>query len=295
MMTSNFQQLVSMKGMLALAMERKFAIPHINVNNLEWIQAALSAAMQARSPIIIGVSEGAARYMGGYKIVYYMVTETMKTMKCDVPVALHLDHGSYKACLEALDAGFSSIMFDGSSLPFAENLQQTQALIQLCQQANVSLEVEVGAIGGEEDGVSSEGECADVQECAAISKLNIDILAAGIGNIHGLYPDDWKGLHFDLLEEIANVTGKPLVLHGGSGIPDEQVQKAIALGVRKVNVNTECQIAFTGAVYEYVAEHENFLIGKAYDPRKYIKIGKQAIIDTCIEKMKLFNSFGQIK
>lgn len=295
MKTSNHCVLENMKPMLELAMKNKFAIPHININNLEWIQASLTAAMQARSPIILGVSEGAAKYMGGFKIIYYMVSETMKSMNCDVPVALHLDHGTYNGCLQALEAGFSSIMFDGSSLPFEENLEKTQELINLCKKYNASIEVEVGAIGGEEDGVSSEGECADINECKKISELDIDILAAGIGNIHGLYPADWKGLHFDLLESIAKETQKPLVLHGGSGIPNDQIQKAIALGVRKINVNTECQIAFTETIYKYVNEHPNFLLNKSYDPRKYLKQGKEAIVQTCIEKMKLFNSFNQIK
>lgn len=280
---------------MELANKNKFAVPHININNLEWIRAVITAANQAKSPLILGVSEGAAKYMGGFQVVRDMVEDTILKMNPIVPICLHLDHGTYDSCLGAIAAGFSSIMFDGSSLPFNENVEKTEELIKLCQQYNASIEVEVGAIGGEEDGVTSSGELADINECVLISKHNIDVLAAGIGNIHGLYPENWKGLNFELLSEIADKTKKPLVLHGGSGIDDEQIKKAIALGVRKINVNTECQIAFTQAIYQYVKDHPNYLDNKAYDPRKYLKLGMQAIIDTCIEKMKLFGSFNQIK
>lgn len=294
-MTMKTNNLVNMRAMLELANQNKFAVPHININNLEWIRAVLTAAMTARSPLILGVSEGAVKYMGGFKVVTDMVVDTMEQMQTDVPVCLHLDHGTYDGCLKALASGFSSVMFDGSSLPFADNIAKTQELLALCEQHKASLEVEVGAIGGEEDGVSSSGELADIHECVTISQCNIDALAAGIGNIHGLYPDNWKGLNFDLLAEISEKTQKPLVLHGGSGIDDDQIQKAIRLGVRKINVNTECQIAFTQAVYQYVSQHPNCLENKAYDPRKYLKLGMQAITDTCIAKMKLFGSFNQIK
>ena len=290
-----FNQLVNMKDMLKLANENSFAIPHININNLEWIQASLKAAIQARSPIILGVSEGAAKYMGSFKLVHDMVINVMTNLNCDIPVCLHLDHGTYDGCLSALEAGFSSVMFDGSSLDFDKNLELSKNVAELCKKQNASLEVEVGSIGGEEDGVSSEGELADINECIAISKLDIDCLAAGIGNIHGLYPANWKGLNFKVLSDISQATNKPLVLHGGSGIDDEQIKKAISLGVRKINVNTECQIAFTDAIYKYVSQNPNYLENKTYDPRKYLKLGMQAIIDTCIEKMKLFNSFNQIK
>ena len=288
-------QLVNMKNMLKLAMDNSFAVPHININNLEWIQASISAAMQAKSPIILGVSEGAAKYMGSFKLVHDMVVNVMTNLNCDVPVCLHLDHGTYEGCISALQAGFSSVMFDGSSMDFEKNLQFSQEIAKLCKQNDASLEVEVGSIGGEEDGVSSSGEIADIDQCVAISKLEIDALAAGIGNIHGLYPANWKGLDFKVLEDISNATQMPLVLHGGSGIDDEQIKKAISLGVRKINVNTECQIAFTQAIYDYVKNQPDYLQNKAYDPRKYFKLGKQAIIDTCIAKMKLFGSFNQIK
>lgn len=295
MKTTSEIKLVNAKEMLDLACKNSFAIPHININNLEWIQASLTAAMQAKSPIILGVSEGAAKYMGSFKVIHDMVLETMIALNCDVPVCLHLDHGTYQGCLKALEADFSSIMFDGSHLDFEENLKLTKELKELCAKKDVSLEVEVGAIGGEEDGVASAGELADVNQCEIMAATGIDMLAAGIGNIHGLYPANWKGLNFEVLKEISEKTQKPLVLHGGSGIPNDQIVKSIELGVRKINVNTECQLAFTAAIYKYTQEHPDFLVNKAYDPRKYLKVGKQAIVDTCIEKFKLFNSFNQVK
>lgn len=289
------RKLVNAKEMLALANEKGFAVPHININNLEWAQAALTAAEQARSPIMLGVSEGALKYMGGFGVVVEMVNELVKNMNITIPVCLHLDHGSYESCLKAAEAGFSSIMYDGSHESFEDNYKHTQELVELVKKHNMSLEVEVGTIGGYEDGKSTSGELADVNECEKISKLSIDFLAAGIGNIHGLYPEGWQGLNFDVLTEIATKTGKGIVLHGGSGIPDAMVKKAISLGVRKVNVNTECQVAFCYAIKKYFDETKDLLANHSYDPRKYLKLGKQAIVDTCIEKFKLFGSNNQIK
>ena len=291
-MTKN--KLVNAKNMIVLANERKFAIPHININNLEWIQGSLKAAQLAKSPIILGVSEGAAKYMGGYKLIANLVQNAVDVFDITVPVCLHLDHGTYNGCLAAIEAGFTSIMFDGSHLPFAENLEKTKELINLCKQKDLSIEVEVGTIGGYEDGATTNGELADINECVEISKLNIDFLAAGIGNIHGLYPENWIGLDFNLLSQIANKTKKAIVLHGGSGIPNEMVQKSIEFGIRKINVNTECQVAFSSKVKEYFEENSNIFINHNYDPRKYLKLGIQAIVDTCLEKMELFHSKNTI-
>lgn len=286
------QNLVNAKNVICLANKYKFAIPHININNLEWIQSTIDAAILGNCPIILGVSMGAAKYMGGYKLIYNMVNDYMNYIKCNVEVVLHLDHGNFEACKEAVDAGFTSIMFDGSSLPFEENLIKSKELIDICQSKDISIEVEVGAIGGEEDGISNDGELADLTQCLEISKLPIDFLAAGIGNIHGIYPSNWKGLNFELLNQIAIQTNKPIVLHGGSGIDNTQIQKAIELGIRKINVNTECQIAFSNELKKYFDNVDNILEKKSYDPRKYLKLGKQAIIDVCIEKFKLFNCFN---
>lgn len=291
----NNSHLVNAKKMLELANKFNFAIPHININNLEWIQAALTAAQQAKSPIILGVSEGAAKYIGGYQIITDMVNEIIINYNINVPVCLHLDHGSYKACLLAIKAGFTSIMYDGSHEPFSDNLKNSSELVELCKKHNLSIEVEVGTIGGYEDGKSTYGECADLNECIEISKLDIDFLAAGIGNIHGVYPDDWKGLNFELLQEIVDKTKKGFVLHGGSGIDNDMIRQAIKLGVRKINVNTECQIAFSNAIKKYFNDNQNLITNHAYDPRKYLKLGKQAIIDTCIDKMTLFGSKDKIE
>ncbi len=285
--------LVNSKKMLELAKAYKFAIPHINVNNMEWIQAALDAAQIARSPVILGVSMGASKYMGSYKIVTNMVIDTIISSNITVPVCLHLDHGNYEASIEALESGFSSIMFDGSSLSFEENYEKSKQLVELCKKYNASIEVEVGTIGGYEDGALTNGETADINECKKMDELGVDFLAAGVGNIHGLYPQDWKGLNFDLLKEIANNIQAGLVLHGGSGIPDDQINQAIFLGIRKINVNTECQIAFSNALQDYFKKNQDLTIDHSYDPRKYLKLGKQAIIKTCLAKMFLFQSSGK--
>lgn len=294
MTMTNNSHLVNAKKMLALANEFSFAIPHININNLEWIQAVLAASQQAQSPVILGVSEGAAKYMGGYKIIVEMVNNTIISQNITIPVCLHLDHGGYNACFNAIEAGFTSIMYDGSHEPFSENLKNSKELAKLCKKHNLSLEVEVGTIGGYEDGKSTIGEFANIDECIEISKLDIDFLAAGIGNIHGVYPNDWKGLNFTLLQEIVQKTCKGFVLHGGSGISDDMIRKAIKLGVRKINVNTECQIAFSKAIKQYFIDNPDLISNHNYDPRKYLKIGKEAIIKTCIDKMALFGSKDKI-
>lgn len=286
------KKLVNASNAICLSNKYKFAIPHININNLEWIQSCIDAAIYAKCPIILGVSMGAAKYMGGYKLIFNMVNDYMNYVNCNVDVTLHLDHGNYESCLEAIDAGFTSVMFDGSSLDFEENFRKSEELAKICSAKNISLEVEVGGIGGDEDGVSNDGELASIDQCTTISKLPIDFLAAGIGNIHGIYPSNWKGLNFNLLSNIYNLTKKPIVLHGGSGIPDEQITKAIELGVRKINVNTECQIDFSLALKNYFDNVENIMLNKSYDPRKYLKLGKQAIIDICVSKFKLFKCFN---
>lgn len=287
-------KIVNAKNMIILANEKKFAIPHVNINNLEWIQGALKAAELGRSPIILGVSEGAAKYMGGYKLIANLVQDAIESLNITIPVCLHLDHGSYDACLLAIEAGFTSIMFDGSHLSFNENLIKTKKLIDICKERNITIEVEVGTIGGYEDGVTTNGEYANVDECIEISKLDIDFLAAGIGNIHGIYPKNWLGLNFDLLNQIATKTQKPIVLHGGSGISDTLIKKSIEFGIRKINVNTECQIAFSSKIKEYFENNLDIFTNHNYDPRKYLKLGIQAIIDTCLEKIELFNSKNTI-
>lgn len=291
-MTKN--KLVNAKNMILLANERKFAIPHININNLEWIQGSLKAAQLAKSPIILGVSEGAAKYMGGYKLIANLVQNVIDAFDITIPVCLHLDHGTYDGCLAAIESGFTSIMFDGSHLTFSENLEKTKELINICKQKDLSIEVEVGTIGGYEDGATTNGELANINECVEISKLDIDFLAAGIGNIHGLYPENWTGIDFHLLCQIVDKTKKAIVLHGGSGIPNEMVQKAIEFGIRKINVNTECQVAFSSKVKQYFEENSNIFVNHNYDPRKYLKLGIQAIVDTCLEKMELFHSKNTI-
>lgn len=286
-------QTVNMQDMLTKAAAGHYAVPAININNLEWIGAVLDAAQAAHSPIILGVSSGASKYMFGWKNVVDMVDNTIKTKKITVPVALHVDHGSYEACIAALDAGFSSVMFDGSKLPFAENLAKTKSMIKYAKRFGATVEAEVGGIGGSEDGKTTQGEIANVGECACMAaQTEICCLAAGIGNIHGIYPKGWKGLNFDKLQEIfAAVNKKPLVLHGGTGIPEKQIAKAIGLGICKINVNTECQLAFAAAVRKYVeAKKDLDKKEKGFDPRKLLKPGVEAIKATVTEKIKMFGS-----
>lgn len=286
-------KLVNMQDMLAKAAAGHYAVPAININNLEWIGAVLDAAEQTKSPLILGVSSGAAKYMFGWKNVVDMVENVMRTKKITVPVALHVDHGSYEACKEALKAGFSSVMFDGSKLPFNENLTKTKEIVALAKKKKATVEAEVGGIGGSENGVTSNGEIANVGECACMAaQTEICCLAAGIGNIHGIYPKDWKGLNFKKLEEISTaVNKKPLVLHGGTGIPEDQIRKAIDLGICKINVNTECQLSFAAATREYVeAKKDLDKKAKGFDPRKLLKPGTEAIKQTVIEKIKMFGS-----
>lgn len=285
--------LVSAKKMLDKARKEGYAVAQININNLEWTQSALKAAEEVKSPIILGVSEGAARYMGGFKTVVNMVENLMEYYKITVPVALHLDHGSFEGSFAALEAGFSSIMFDGSSYSIEENVEKTKKVIEKAHAMGVSVEAEVGGIGGEEDGVVSSGELADVEECKMIAELGVDLFAAGIGNIHGTYPENWAGLNFELLEEISEaVGGIPLVLHGGTGIPEDQVLKSIKLGVSKINVNTECQLAFAAATRKYIEKGKD-LEGKGFDPRKLLKPGAEAIIEVVKEKLTMFGSVNK--
>ena len=285
--------LVSVKDMLTKAVAGHYAVGHFNINNLEWTKAILETAQEMNSPVILGVSEGAGKYMGGFKTVASMCSAMVEDLGITVPVALHLDHGTYEGCLKCIDAGFSSIMFDGSSYPIEENVEKTKELVKICAEKGMSLEAEVGAIGGEEDGVASMGECADPAECKAIADLGIDLLAAGIGNIHGKYPENWPGLRFDVLESVKEQTKDlPLVLHGGTGIPADMVKKAIDLGVAKINVNTECQIAFTAAVRKYIEEGKD-LEGKGFDPRKVLKPGVEGIKSVVREKIQLFGSEGK--
>ena len=285
--------LVSAKEMLDKAKAGHYAVGQFNINNLEWTKSVLLTAEELRSPVILGVSEGAGKYMTGYKTVVGMVNGMMEELNITVPVALHLDHGSYEGCLKCVEAGFSSIMFDGSHYPIEENVAKTKELVKIVAEHGMSLEAEVGSIGGEEDGVTSMGELADPQECKTIAELGVDFLAAGIGNIHGKYPADWAGLNFERLGEIQDVTnGKPLVLHGGSGIPADQIAKAISLGVSKINVNTELQLVFADATRKYVEAGKD-LEGKGYDPRKLLKPGCDAIKDKVTSMMKEFGSYGK--
>ena len=285
--------LVTAKEMLEKARDGKYAVGHFNINNLEWTKAILQTAEELRSPVILGVSEGAGKYMTGFKTVVGMVNGMLEEMKITVPVALHLDHGTYEGCLKCIDAGFSSIMFDGSHYPIEENVEKTKELIRICREKGMSLEAEVGAIGGEEDGVIGMGECADPNECKMIADLGVDMLAAGIGNIHGKYPANWKGLSFETLAAVKEKVGDmPLVLHGGTGIPEDMIKKAISLGVAKINVNTECQLAFADATRKYIEAGKD-LEGKGFDPRKLLKPGTDAIMATVKEKMELFGSIGQ--
>ena len=285
--------LVSAKEMLEEAVEGHYAVGQFNINNLEWTKAVLNAAEEMKSPVILGVSEGAGKYMTGFKTVAAMVEAMMGELGTTVPVALHLDHGTYEGSYKCIEAGFSSIMFDGSKYPIEENVAKTKELIEVCNKKGISLEAEVGSIGGEEDGVIGQGECADPNECKQIADLGVTMLAAGIGNIHGKYPANWAGLSFETLDAIQKLTGKlPLVLHGGTGIPDDMIKKAIDLGVAKINVNTECQLSFADATRKYIEAGKD-QEGKGYDPRKLLKPGYEAIIDTVKEKMELFGSVGK--
>ena len=285
--------LVTAKEMLEKARDGKYAVGHFNINNLEWTKAILQTAEELRSPVILGVSEGAGKYMTGFKTVVGMVNGMLEEMKITVPVALHLDHGTYEGCLKCIDAGFSSIMFDGSHYPIEENVEKTKELVQVAHAMGMSIEAEVGSIGGEEDGVIGMGECADPNECKMIADLGVDMLAAGIGNIHGKYPANWKGLSFETLDAIQQKTGvMPLVLHGGTGIPADMIKKAISLGVAKINVNTECQLAFADATRKYIEAGKD-LEGKGFDPRKLLAPGAEAIKATVKTKMELFGSVGK--
>ncbi len=285
--------LVSAKEMLQKAREGHYAVGQFNINNLEWTKAILLTAEEMKSPVILGVSEGAGKYMCGFKTVTAMVKAMIDELKITVPVALHLDHGTYEGCYKCVEAGFSSIMFDGSHYPIEENVAKTQELINVCAQKGLSLEAEVGSIGGEEDGVVGMGECADPDECKMIADLGVTMLAAGIGNIHGKYPANWQGLSFETLEAISGKVGEmPLVLHGGTGIPEDMIKKAISLGVSKINVNTECQLSFAAATRAYVEAGKD-LQGKGYDPRKLLAPGFEAIKATVKEKMELFGSVGK--
>ena len=285
--------LVSAKEMLQKAKAGHYAVGQFNINNLEWTKAILLTAEECKSPVILGVSEGAGKYMTGYKTVVGMVNGMMEELNITVPVALHLDHGSYEGCLKCVEAGFSSIMYDGSHLPFEENVEKTKELVAICNEKGMSIEAEVGSIGGEEDGVVGMGECADPQECKAIADLGVTMLAAGIGNIHGKYPENWAGLQFDVLDDIQKLTGEmPLVLHGGTGIPEDMIKKAISLGVSKINVNTECQISFAEATRKYIEAGKD-LEGKGFDPRKLLAPGAEAIKATVKEKMEIFGSIGK--
>lgn len=282
--------LVSAKDMLEKARAGKYAVGHFNINNLEWAKAILLTAQEMNSPVILGVSEGAGKYMGGFKTITGMVNGLIEGLNITVPVALHLDHGTFEGCLKCVEAGFSSIMFDGSHYPIEDNIEKTKELIKIVREKGMSLEAEVGAIGGEEDGVVGMGECADPNECKAIADLGVDMLAAGIGNIHGKYPANWPGLSFETLAAVKEKIGDmPLVLHGGTGIPTDMIKKAISLGVAKINVNTECQLAFAAATRKYIEEGKD-LEGKGFDPRKLLAPGTEAIKATVREKIELFGS-----
>lgn len=285
--------LVSAKEMLEKAAKGGYAVAQININNLEWTKAVLETVEEMRSPVILGVSEGAGKYMGGYKTVVGMVNGLLTELNITVPVALHLDHGSYEGAKKTIEAGFSSVMFDGSHYPIAENIEKTKELVDICNKLGLSLEAEVGAIGGEEDGVVGGGEVASPEECKMIADLGVTMLAAGIGNIHGKYPANWQGLNFDVLAKIQELTGEmPLVLHGGTGIPEDMIKTAISLGVSKINVNTECQLTFAAATRKYIEEGKD-LQGKGFDPRKLLAPGFEAIKGTVKEKMELFGSINK--
>ena len=285
--------LVSAEEMLTKAKAGKYAVGQFNINNLEWTKAILLTAQELNSPVILGVSEGAGKYMCGYKTVVGMVNGMLEELNITVPVALHLDHGSYEGAKACIEAGFSSIMFDGSHFPIEENVEKTKELVGICKEKGLSIEAEVGSIGGEEDGVIGAGECADPNECKMVADLGVTMLAAGIGNIHGKYPKNWAGLSFETLAAVQEKTGTmPLVLHGGTGIPEDMIKKAISLGVSKINVNTECQLAFQEATRAYIEAGKD-LEGKGFDPRKLLAPGTEAIKATVKEKMELFGSVGK--
>ena len=285
--------LVSAKEMLTKAKAGKYAVGQFNINNLEWTKSILLTAEELKSPVILGVSEGAGKYMCGYKTVVGMVNGMLEELGITVPVALHLDHGSYEGAKACIEAGFSSIMFDGSHYPIEENVAKTKELVAVCNEKGMSIEAEVGSIGVEEDGVVGAGECADPEECKMIADLGVTMLAAGIGNIHGKYPENWAGLSFETLDAVQQLTGDmPLVLHGGTGIPEDMIKKAISLGVSKINVNTECQLSFADATRKYIEAGKD-LEGKGFDPRKLLAPGADAIKATVKEKMELFGSVGK--
>ena len=285
--------LVNAKEMLTKAKAGKYAVGQFNINNLEWTKAILLTAQELQSPVILGVSEGAGKYMCGYKTIVGMVKGMIEELNITVPVALHLDHGSYEGAKKCIEAGFSSIMFDGSHYPIEENFAKTKELVGICDELGLSIEAEVGSIGGEEDGVVGMGECADPDECKMIADLGVTMLAAGIGNIHGVYPENWPGLSFETLDAIQAKTGDmPLVLHGGTGIPDDMIMKAISLGVSKINVNTECQLVFAQATREYIEVGKDKQ-GKGFDPRKLLAPGTEAIKAKVKEKMEIFGSVGK--
>ncbi len=285
--------LVSVTEMMKKAYNGKYAVGQFNINNLEWTKAILLTAQENNSPVILGVSEGAGKYMCGYKTVVGMVKGMLECLNITVPVALHLDHGSYEGAKQVIKDGFSSVMFDGSHYPIDENIEKTKEIIALARHNGLSVEAEVGSIGGEEDGVIGRGEVADADECKRIADLGVDILAAGIGNIHGKYPANWAGLDFDALKKISEKTnGMPLVLHGGTGIPEDMIKKAISMGVAKINVNTECQLSFAAATRKYIEAGKD-LEGKGFDPRKLLAPGYEAIKATVKEKMELFGSIGK--
>ena len=285
--------LVNAKEMLTKAKAGHYAVGQFNINNLEWTKAILLTAQECNSPVILGVSEGAGKYMCGYETIVGMVKGMIKCLNITVPVALHLDHGSYEGAKACINAGFSSVMFDGSHYPIEENIAKTTELVNACNVLGISLEAEVGSIGGEEDGVVGAGECADPDECKMVADLGVTMLAAGIGNIHGKYPANWAGLNFDVLAKISEKVGDmPLVLHGGTGIPEDMIKKAISLGVSKINVNTECQLAFAAATRKYVEAGKD-LEGKGFDPRKLLADGCKAIQATVREKIELFGSAGK--
>lgn len=286
--------LVNAKEMLDLAYENGYAIGHFNTNNLEWTKAILLAAEAKKTAVIISSSEGAAKYMGGFKTVANLVKNLHDALGITVPVAIHLDHGTYEGAKACIEAGYTSVMFDGSHFPIEENLEKTKEIVRLAHEKGISVEGEVGGIGGEEDGVASAGELADVEECKNLAACGIDFLAAGIGNIHGVYPADWQGLNFDRLKEISEAVKMPLVLHGGTGIPDDQIKKAISLGVSKINVNTECQIAFAKATREYIEEGKDKQ-GKGFDPRKLLLPGTNAVQALVEEKMDMFGCENSAK
>lgn len=271
------------------AYKNHYAIGAFNTNNLEWTRCILKGAQDTNTPVIIQVSMGAAKYMGGYKLVMDLVADEMESMNITVPVVMHLDHGNYEAAKECIEVGYSSVMFDGHDLPFAENLEKTKEIVKLAHAKDISVEAEVGSIGGEEDGIIGEGELADVEEAKTLAATGIDILAAGIGNIHGKYPENWTGLHFDRLQEISEAVKMPLVLHGGSGIPKDQIVKAVELGISKVNVNTENQVAFANATRAYIESGAD-QIGKGYDPRKLLAPGKKAIVDVVTSRIGWFKT-----